>query len=172
MRAELQPLDLGQVSDIRADYAGLRLHADGECDVLVVRYRGTYRDGRAGRADSRIVVALGQSAVIAFAPEGIVLDFTDLEYHTGEDLRDIFDIGRGGLGTESLPMALVVGPMCEAGARVVFAPCLPDSPTPNWIFRNVKPALAFLEVEIAGCRSRLQGIMRPSQPALQAGSPD
>jgi hypothetical protein len=153
-------MDLTAISGIRVAYSGARLRAGGECDILVASFSGVYREGSAGELDARFIHAFGQAAVIAWEPEGMILDFSNLEYRRGDDLRSILDIGERAFGIDELPKAVVVGPGCEEGVRSLFDSREPD-PFPEWIFREFQAAWGYVESEMDDLRARLGSIMRP-----------
>lgn len=162
MTVSLHPLDFAQMSDIRVAFSGAKLRPDGRCDILIASFSGVYRVGYEGKADARLIHALGQAGVIAWDPDGVILDFSELDYQWGDNLRDILDIGEQEFGIEGLPQAIVVGPRCERAVRSLFAwPGPGRSESSEWIFSDFEQAWNYIEAEIADCHARYGSIMRP-----------
>jgi hypothetical protein len=160
MKPSLHPLELSALSEIRVAYAGMRLRPSGVCNILVASFSGVYREGSSGGPDARFIEALGQAAVIAWEPEGMILDFSNLEYSSGDDLKSILNIGERVYGNESLPVAVVVGPKSEKAARSLFNSATLDSGS-EWIFSEFEPAFSHIEREMADLDARLVGTKRP-----------
>jgi hypothetical protein len=173
MAFELEPLRSSRLSGLRVTFAGTGACIGMQWDLIVARVAGGHREGVAGKPDSRYLFALCQAAVIAWEPEGMILDFSDLDYRGGEDLDMILEIGRGAFGLQSLPLAVVVGPRCEEAVRSLFisSDMLELKEPYTWIYSDFGSARDFIEREIAKLREELRGIMRSASQRILPISP-
>ena len=59
-------------------------------DVLVVSYTGAYPDGSRGDAYGSYIAVMAMYGIVAFNPDCIILDFSNLEYQWGNTLLKVF----------------------------------------------------------------------------------
>ncbi len=120
MAISLEPVSLDETSAIRVRFSlGRSSRAAGK--ILVVGYDGTCRSGDEGEADGRFMLAMGQAGLMAWEPDGIVLNLTELDCrHLTDGLTALLSLGEGLFGCENLPLAVVAGPRCERTIRPFF----------------------------------------------------
>ena len=65
---------------------------EGEGRILVLDYEGEYRDGSAGSPDADCMAAEALKHCVVWKPDGIVFDFSRLEYNWGNGLSRVVSI--------------------------------------------------------------------------------
>lgn len=83
--------------------------------------------------------AMAKAAVAAFEPFGVIHDFSELHYEWGDMLEIVFWVGPE---TEPSPVAIVVGPGCEAAIRTLCHGISSSEPIESlgWVFRDLSSA--------------------------------
>lgn len=120
----IQPLSLDALSDIRCTPA--RARVDGT-DVLVLAYRGHYRDGSLGSPDAARMRADALAALAVWSDDALVYDFRELHYRWGNNLVDVFTAEPPD-ALEPIASAIVVGPDSRVGLGSLCRPeCLFES---------------------------------------------
>lgn len=109
MHPHLRQRRLEDLSPIAATWLVGQL---GSHDLLVIAYRGAYREGPAGDLDAEAMLAQGKAGLSAFPARALVIDLTELEYRGGEALEAVL-----GLGRPDMPVAVVSGPHSDAALR-------------------------------------------------------
>jgi hypothetical protein len=84
---------------------------------LVVRYRGTYKIGAAGRGDALYIVAAAEAAQKAWWAPCTVLDLRELEYQWGDEMEWITSIGWDRGTRLHAPLAILVGERCRPALK-------------------------------------------------------
>jgi hypothetical protein len=86
-------------------------------EFLVIKYFGRYRDGAAGKDDALCMVAAAAAAREAWWSPSLILDFRDLEYHWGDEMRWVISTTwNSGIRVHE-PLAVVVGDKCRDPLR-------------------------------------------------------
>ncbi len=149
MNTPMEPLSLDELSSIRVRFFRSHFHQE-RSTILVAQFAGTYWPGSLGGPDARYMLAMGEAGVRAWEPDGLILDLTELKYDWGNDLKELINIGHRCFGIESLPLAIIVGPGCEAGVRsLLISPGIPpDSTMTEFLFRDLRAAFEYLDEEI------------------------
>lgn len=135
------------LSDIKVQY----YESDDYTDILIIKYVGKYKYGSAGNNDARYMYAKGKLGFNLFEPEGIILDFQELEYQWGDMIELVFDIGVNEYEDEQLPIALVIGNGCEEGIGTLIYGINSEktnATTEEWIFDNFDDAWRYVEKRI------------------------
>lgn len=107
--------------------------------VLVISFSGIYRYGSQGEPDSRLMESVVAGARIAFCPEAIVLDLSQLDYQWGDDLRHVVRTAIGRSDQVTLPVTAAIGPKAWDGWKT-FAPLFASALAGFW-FDNVGEAV-------------------------------
>lgn len=107
--------------------------------VLVISFLGVYRYGSQGEPDSRLMESVVAGARTAYCPAAITLDFIELDYQWGDDLRHVVDTAIGRSHQSKLPVTAAIGPRCWTGWST-FAPLFASALSGFW-FNNVGEAV-------------------------------
>ena len=89
-------------------------------DILIVSYTGQYPLGSSGNSDARYMFAMGNAALHAYSPSGVIIDMSELHYQWGDMLEMVFGIGSDQYVDAEFPMATVVGPHCREAVRTLI----------------------------------------------------
>ena len=116
-------------------------------DILIVKYSGQYPDGSSGNTDARYMFAMGNAALQAYEPSGVIIDMSDLHYEWGDMLEMVFGIGSDQYVDAEFPMAAVVGPRCREAIRTLIHGINNDKPLNEigWVFDSLQAAWDHVE---------------------------
>lgn len=109
---KLIPVSFDQLSDITYS---ISLAPDEEYstpEFVVVKFKGAYRGGSSGRTDAIFLVAIMEAVQCAWFTKALIIDFTDLSYHWGDEMNWIHDVGQILPSPCHKPMAIIVGDQC------------------------------------------------------------
>lgn len=151
MSFPFETVSLGESIAIQVRYFLGATHDAKGCKILVIKYEGTCRSGKIGEPDGRFMLAMGKAGLIAWEPDGLVLDLADLECSERVDgLTSLLCLGEGEFGSENLPQAIVVGPRSESVIQTYFHDiddrC--SAETKEEYFHDVETAIEVLEEEM------------------------
>ena len=161
MAIQLGSVSLGGSIPIRVRFLIGRAPRAGGEKILVVKYDGTCRSGADGESDGLYMLAMGKAGVTFWAPDGLVIDLTDLECRELADgLQSLLFFGEEFYGgVENLPEAVVAGPRCEQVIETLYqelnAVTKPEAAL-RW-HRDVEGALDQIEEEMVPLRSSWSG---------------
>lgn len=131
------------------------------CSILIVQYIGTYPMGSQGNDDAQFMCAMANAGVVAFEPDGVIHDLSQLSYEWGDRLEMLFAIGPPepveaieaifGKAPSAPQSAMIVGPGCEEAVRTLL---LGEDSTDSiekigWAFRDRESAWLFVENQLA-----------------------
>lgn len=85
----------------------------GVPEFKIIKFIGSYRHGSAGADDELYIRAACEAAHAAWYSEANIIDFTDLEYHWGDEIERIFSFGYEGANQCQHPLAVVVSEKCR-----------------------------------------------------------
>ena len=88
------------------------MHGTSNQNLLVLNFIGKYRDGSAGAPDANFIKAMTAACFEMWSCQGLIFDFTKLEYEWGNDLADAitFPMERK---SKKFPTCLVLSKSCE-----------------------------------------------------------
>lgn len=108
------PWDLSAESAIRCRFSLTPTSNSQYHRILTVHFCGLYRMGCQGGPDATYMEAMTAAALVATRPEGLIFDFTDLDYRWGDDLESLYDIcSNWPYRGADLPYAVVLGKDCR-----------------------------------------------------------
>src|SRR5687768_15039013 len=82
-------------------------------DLLVIKYRGHYREGASGHDDAVYIRATANAAMTAWYTDALLLDFSELQYTWGDEMEWAFGLGPA-FRTECVyPLVILAGPACR-----------------------------------------------------------
>jgi hypothetical protein len=113
-----EALDLEALGDVRC--AVSRVRVDGVA-VLVLAYRGTYRDGSQGTPDAGRMRADAVAALSVWSEDAVVFDFRELRYRWGNGMISVF-AAEPPETLDPIASAVVVGPDSRAGLASLCKP--------------------------------------------------
>ena len=116
---------LAELSRIQVRYFMVESKTKPYLKILVIRYSGVYPPGSGGNDDAQYMYALASAGVAAFKPWGVIHDLTEIVYEWGDKLDLVFGVGPQ---FEASPVAVVVGPACEAAVRTLLLGVDSDEP--------------------------------------------
>ena len=115
-------------------------------DVLIVSISGISPDGSRGRDQARFMAIKAMEGMIAFDPDAIIFDFSDLHYRWGNSILGIFQnisIFKDSENEEfepPFPQIIVVGPASRDGILSLLG--ISDEKESNTVFNNLNDAIA------------------------------
>jgi hypothetical protein len=115
-------------------------------DILVVSYSGIYPDGALGAAHGAYIAVKAMQGLHLFAPDCVILDFRELQYHSGNTLLRVFQDISTFKDSEKepdapyFPVLAVTSEKSRAGFLALVAP--KDSPEPDWHFSTIQDAIS------------------------------
>ncbi len=86
--------------------------------MLCVRFTGHYHQGSGGTTDALFMHAMVRAAVTAWEPDGIILDYSELDYQWGDEMEWLLPDDDGQI--EDTPAVVVVGPQSQDGIRTLL----------------------------------------------------
>ena len=86
--------------------------------MLHVQFAGHYHSGSGGTTDALFMYAMARAAVTAWEPDGLILDYSQLEYHWGDEMEWLLPDDDGPF--EDMPVVVVVGPPSKEGVRMLI----------------------------------------------------
>ncbi len=148
-KMKLHPLLLNHIN-VAVTYAFVNSPpAQYDRDILVIQYHGYYPDGCEGNSDASYMYAMGMAGVHRFDPSAVLLDMTKLEYHWGDQLERVFDVGI----YSHNHTAVAVGPKCIKAIGTLLEGF--DEPETSLlkrkdVFDNMNEAVAYLISDALG----------------------
>lgn len=112
---KLKRVQLADLSGLEHEVFTFKPRRIRDPSFLVVRYRGRYRDGGAGRGDAHYIMATTRAAQAAWFAPCLVLDFRELTYHWGDEMEWATSLNRH--HAIEWPLRIVVGAGCRAALR-------------------------------------------------------
>lgn len=111
-------------------------------DILIVTYLGHYPFGSSGNSDAHYMFAMGNAALHAYSPSGVIIDMSELHYEWGDMLEMVFGIGSDQYVDSEFPMATVVGPGCREAVRTLIHGENSDKQIEDigWVFESLEAA--------------------------------
>jgi hypothetical protein len=163
MSSDLKERRLSDLSRLEVRYYLAPSQKLEDANVLVIKYTGSYQDGCKGNSDAQFMCAMARAGIIAFEPNGVIHDLSQLTYNWGDMLSNVFSEGvlRPNPAEEKLAEifghkwsdshtaqpAVVVGPACEEAVRTLLLGT--DSTAPissvGWVFRDLDSARRFID---------------------------
>jgi hypothetical protein len=114
---KLVPVSFEKLSDITYSIALAPHEKHSIPEFLVVKFTGKYRDGSSGRTDAIFLVAIMEAVQKAWFSAALIIDFTDLSYHWGDEMDWIHEVGRFHPSPCHKPMAIIVGDQCRTALK-------------------------------------------------------
>jgi len=146
-KIELEPLHPEKMSTIKVSFSIGNSRINDAFSIMVIKFSGKYDSDD----DAHYMYAKGQFGLMAYFPIGAILDFRDLEYHWGDKMDLVFDIGRGQYEGEDFPTALLIGEQCKKAIGTLVH----DDPnskklatTKEWIFETFEESWKYVEQKI------------------------
>jgi hypothetical protein len=141
--------DIDALSEIRCEYFLSPTSRNAYKHILTVRYTGLYRVGCKGGPDATYMQAVAAAALVATSPNGLVVDFTALDYKWGDDLERVYDVAtdwpyRGA----SLPFALVLGEHCRTAVISLACQGQTLQEPEDWMFDTFPEAWQYVDERI------------------------
>lgn len=142
---DFSAVEWAEYSTVGITYQVARYAFDRECKLLRVCFAGNYGYGSAGNGDAAYMDAMYRAAVEVIGPDGLILDFTDLNYEWGDLLGRVLNPPDRWAQLESPPFALVLGQGCEQGLRSLLLEDLGWSDSElGWVFHGVADAQRYV----------------------------
>lgn len=144
---KLEKLYPEKMSKIKVSFSVGNSRINNAFDIIVIRFSGEYDSD----SDAHYMYAKGQFALMAYQPMGIILDFRDLEYHWGDKMDLVFDIGMGKHEDDDFSTALLISEKCKkAIGTLVHDDPKSEEPatTKEWIFETLEESWKYIEQEI------------------------
>jgi hypothetical protein len=113
----LRPVTYSELSSLRHEVAVADSPPFQAPEFLVIRYFGSYRDGAEGEPDARYILAAAAAAREAWWSHSTILDFRELQYRWGDNMRWVTRIGWDSGMRLHWPLAVVVGERCRDAMR-------------------------------------------------------
>ena len=89
----LRSVSYAELSGLRHEVAVVDGRPFETPEFLVIRYFGSYRDGAEGEPDAKYILAAAAAARQAWWSYSTILDFRELEYHWGDNMHWVTQIG-------------------------------------------------------------------------------
>jgi hypothetical protein len=118
--AQLEPLDLTDFLTIRSSAFLYRSPLEDAPTVLILKFAGLYHPGSSGSPDATFISAVRDAAMLHHEPDGLVLDFSELEYQWGDDLDNLLPNDEALYYWRQTPMAVVIGSKCREAIRTLI----------------------------------------------------
>ena len=147
--SSMERVDLDSLSKIKCDtFLGEAEKGSGK-SILVIRFKGEYRQGSAGEPDAKYIFAKLQAAYQAWESWGIIIDMSEFKYGWGDDLDGFTALRPFEWCDEEYPFALIVGPECETAlATLYYGDLDKKSFSEPWIFRDITTGWKYVEDEL------------------------
>lgn len=146
---EQQPWDIDATSAIRCEFFLSPASRGSHNRILTVRCAGLYRIGCHGGPDATYMEAMAAAALIATQPNGLILDFTKLDYQWGDNLESVYHVGRNlPYPGANLPFALVLGEDCRASVISLSRPNAILQEPEEWMFDTFAEAWHYIDERI------------------------
>jgi hypothetical protein len=111
-----------------------------ERKVLVVSFEGLYRPGARGNKDAGDMIAFIQEGLQAFSPDGLILDFRNLEYDYGDMMDGVLESAEGTWGGRALPAVVVTSHLNRSGLTGLVCNVMGDDAA-HWLYQRMETAL-------------------------------
>lgn len=85
------------------------------CEILEVRFAGTYPHGSAGNAHARYMRTMCAAALAVLEPDVVLLDLRELAYEWGDGLVGVLEIIGDWNAEEAVGVVIASSQMCDAG---------------------------------------------------------
>lgn len=140
-------VSLDDLSALETRYSLVRTHRGPLWDILIVTFLGRCRPEPERRLDDRYMHAMTEAGNEAWEPNGIVLDFSQVQGGPGDRFGWRFTLGKGG---PEMPLAVVVGPGSENAFREDLVRSAGNRvfEVGEWVFRDLESALKSVDREV------------------------
>jgi hypothetical protein len=146
---EQQPWDLDALSDIRCTYFLSPMSRNPRRRILTVRYEGLYRIGCLGQPDSTYMEVMTVAAITATMPDGLIFDFTNLDYKWGDNLDQLYGVATNHpYSGADLPWAVVLGEHCREAVISLECGELALQEPAEWMFDTFAEAWYYVDDRI------------------------
>lgn len=113
----MKPVAFSDLSDIELTMFVASSERHETPDFLLLKYSGHYGIGSNGSDDAKFIVATSKAAHSAWYTEGVIIDFSKLDYRWGDEMSWVFDIGWCPVTGCQHPLSIIVGDNCVEGLR-------------------------------------------------------
>lgn len=119
--------------------------------IMILKFIGVYGFGSRGNSDARYMSAIGKAVLEAWRPDGVVIDLSDMQYDSGDELDLVFDVGSEISRYRPFPLALTVGPKSEKAVRTLLLGVGSEDgiESAGWVFRSVEEGWAYIASHFA-----------------------
>lgn len=160
-----QPWDINATSAIRCEFFLSPASRGSFNRILVVRCAGLYRTGSQGAPDATYMEAMTAAALIATCPNGLIFDFTKLDYQWGDNLESVYHVGKNlPYPGANLPFALVLGEHCREAVISLAHPNAILQEPEEWMFDTFEEAWHYVDERIHRQRSSHANQNRQDNP--------
>lgn len=107
------PVDIMQLSDLSFEPFVSSYNPDDEEKILLIKYKGSYGYGSGGSKDVEYILATAALCQTAWHCKWLVLDFSHLNYQSGDGMDNIFSLTYDSSLRVNSPMVVIVGAGCR-----------------------------------------------------------
>ncbi|RQP21436.1 hypothetical protein [Piscinibacter terrae] len=144
--AQFSEVDWTAYSAVDIAYEVAQYRFEREYKLLRVRFAGDYGCGAGGNGDATYMDAMYRAAVEIIDPDGLILDFSDLNYKWGDLLGKVLNVPDCLAQRGRPPFAIVVAKGCEKAVLSLLTEDLGWSENElAWVFRDLLSAQRYVE---------------------------
>ncbi len=116
-------------------------------DILIVSYTGQYPFGSSGNSDAHYMFAMGNAALHAYSPSGVIIDMSELHYEWGDMLEMVFGIGSDQYVDAEFRWPQFVGPHCREAVRTLIHGGKQRKQIEDigWVFESLEAAWEYVD---------------------------
>jgi hypothetical protein len=111
--------------------------------ILVVSFAGACGIGTGCDDDAHLMEAIGQAAVLAWRPFGLILDLRELTYEWGDMMTEVLTLGEP-KRRHGLPTTVLASARCREGLTSLLKEEMGEDPD-LWLFDDLPAAVQELE---------------------------
>ena len=154
--SQLEQVDLAAFLTITPSAFLYKPQLENEPVVLIVKFTGLYHPGSSGSPDAGFISAVRSAALYHYMPNGLILDFSELEYEWGDEMDNLLPNDDAVYFWRHTPMAVVVGAKCREAIRTLTFGLDSERQLSEttWAKESLEEALAFIEPRAIARRNR------------------
>jgi hypothetical protein len=116
---QLRKIDIAPDNELTHEIFCVQLPSANHLEALVMKFSGICGHGAEGNGDANYMEAVSKAAISFTDPDGLIFDFTELNYQWGDLMGRVLFCGEDRRANIDMPMAMaiVVSDRCEKAIR-------------------------------------------------------